>query len=223
MTARFIESEEAAAHFKGKSVVIVGSAPSVMDNDPRFIDSHDVVVRVNNYKISKQAGYRCDVFYSFFGMSIRKTVNELKRDGVKLCLCKCPDDKPIQSAWHEQNMMQAGIDFRTLYRRRQQFWFCDTYIPTTMEFLVLFNKLNQHVSTTGFAAIWDILKFSPKSLYLTGFDFFESGLHNVDEKWRPGKPDDPIGHRPDLEMALLGELRKKHPITVDKVLEFLLP
>lgn len=223
MTARFIDEAKAASHFKGRSVVIVGSAPSVLDNEPGFIDSHDIVVRVNNYKLSKPAGYRADVHYSFYGTSIRKTTAELKRDGVMLCMCKCPNDKPIQSEWHEKNTMQAGIDFRALYRRRQQFWFCDTYIPTTEQFLDLFNRLDQHVSTTGFSAIWDVAHCQPKSLHLTGFDFFESGLHNVDEKWRPGKPDDPIGHRPDLEIALLGELRSKHPITTDKVLGFLLP
>jgi hypothetical protein len=36
--------------FSGKRVAIVGSGPGCLDNDPGFVDSHDVVVRVNNYK-----------------------------------------------------------------------------------------------------------------------------------------------------------------------------
>ena len=54
-------------------------------------------------------------------------------------------------------------------------------------------------TTTGFAAILDVLDCQPKNIYLTGFDFFTSGLHNVDERWRPGDPADPIGHRPQAE------------------------
>lgn len=223
MSAWFIKFEQVQKFFKGKTVAIVGSAPSVLDNEPGFIDSHDVVLRANNFKLSAAAGYRCDVHYSFYGMSIRKTVNDLKSCGVKMCMCKVPNSKPIESEWHEKNTMQAGIDFRTLYHRRQQFWFCPTFIPDDMHFMQSFWLLKEHIPTTGFAAILDVLACDIASVYLTGFDGFKSGLHNVDEKWRPGKPDDPIGHRPDLEIALLGELRKKHPITVDKVLEFLLP
>ena len=85
---------------QGRRVALVGSGPGVLDNRPGFIDSHDVVVRVNNYKLSPAAGARTDVFYSFFGSSIRKSVEELKRDGVDLCVCKCPNAQFMQSAWH---------------------------------------------------------------------------------------------------------------------------
>jgi hypothetical protein len=200
---RFVTFDQAGARMKGKTVAIVGSAPSCLDNVPGFVDAHDVVVRVNNYKLGAGPGYRCDVHYSFYGSSIRNEVDNLKRDGVKLCMCKCPDAKPIECEWHERNGKQLGIDFRYIYQARAGWWFCDTFVPSIDHFLKGFQLLGKHIPSTGFAAILDVLACGPKSVYLTGFDFFASGVHNVDEKWRPGDPEDPIGHRPDLEAAWL--------------------
>lgn len=203
---------------QGRRVALVGSGPGVLDNRPGFIDSHDVVVRVNNYKLSPAAGARTDVFYSFFGSSIRKSVEELKRDGVDLCVCKCPNAQFMQSAWHRQNGRMHGVDFRYIYRQRAGWWFCDTFVPRIADFMVGFELLGGHIPTTGFAALLDILSCGPASLYITGFDFFASGLHNVDEKWRPGDPADPIGHVPAREREWLINNMEQHPIIVDRAL-----
>lgn len=202
---RFVGFDHLYDFFAGKRVAIVGSGPGVLDNVPGFVDSHDIVVRVNNHKCGSHAGYRTDVHYSFYGNSIRKTADELKREGVKLVMCKCPNSKPIRSPWHERNHRTNGIDFRYIYRNRAAWWFCDTYVPTDESFLQKFELLGNHVPTTGFSAILDIVKAWPDSIFLTGFDFFASGKHNVNEKWRPGDPADPIGHRPDLELAWVKE------------------
>lgn len=215
---RFLTFEEVAAQIRGRSVAIVGSGPSVLDNAPGFVDSHELVVRANNYKLGDGPGRRTDVFYSFFGGSIRKTAEELRRDGVRLCMCKCPNDKPIVSEWHERNGKQAGIDFRYIYETRASWWFCDTYVPTTARFLETFAVLGSHIPTTGFAAILEVLRCEPRSVYLTGFDFFASGVHNVDEKWRPGNPEDPIGHRPNLEAAWLAWNSDLYPLTFDSTI-----
>jgi hypothetical protein len=212
---RFVNFEQVARFFCGKKVAVVGSGPGVLDNEVGFIDSHDVVVRVNNYKNGEAQGFRTDVHYSFYGTSIRKTANDLQNDGVKLCMAKCPDSKPLQSEWHERMQKQAGIDFRYIYRNRSQFWFCDTFIPDDERFLKKFELLDKHIPTTGFAGILDVLACDPRSVYLTGFDFFSSGVHNVDEKWRAGNPCDPIGHRPDLEIAWLRRNEGSFPLTLD--------
>jgi hypothetical protein len=57
------------------------------------------------------------------------------------------------------------------------------------------------------------LRFEPASVYLTGFDFFSSCVHNVNEAWRPGNPDDPIGHAPERERAWLAT---RTGVTYDK-------
>lgn len=198
---RFLDWPEVVEVFKGKHVAIVGSAPSCLEHSPGFIDSHDVVVRVNNYKTGEKQGYRTDVHYAFYGTSVRKSAEDLKRDGVKLCMCKCPDSKPIASDWHEQHGKHFGIDFRYIYQNRKDWWFCDTFIPDDSRFIDKFNLLERHIPTTGFAAILDIVECDPASVYLTGFDFFSSGLHNVDEAWKPGDTTDPIRHMPELESA----------------------
>lgn len=215
---RFVSFDQVAEIFRGKSVALVGSAPSVLDNEPGFIDSHDLVVRVNNYKLSDAAGKRTDVHYSFYGSSIRKTAHDLSSDGVKLCMCKCPDSQPLDSDWHHRNGKMNGVDFRYIYRTRKMFWFCDTYVPGDASFLQKFNLLQRHIPTTGFAALLDLLECPLDGLYLTGFDFFTSGVHNVDERWAEKNTDDPICHRPDLEAEWLASNAHAYPIAFDEKL-----
>jgi len=219
---RFLTLEETALHLRGRKVAVVGSGPSVLDNVPGLVDGHDVVVRISNYKTGSAQGVRTDVFYSFFGTSIRKTATELQRDGVKLCMCKCPNSKPLQSEWHERTGRVVGIDYRYIYVNRQGWWFCDTFVPDNETFLKKFRILENHIPTTGFAAILDVLACDPSSVYLTGFDFFSSGVHNVNEPWKPGCPDDPIRHMPELEAAWLKANAKNYPITLDRRLQELL-
>lgn len=213
---QFCDREAVRQVFAGKRVAIVGSGPGVLDNEPGFIDAHDVVCRVNNYKTGPAQGIRTDVHYSFYGGSIRKTAGELMRDGVRLCMCKCPDAKFMESAWHRRRGRPHGVDFRYIYRARQAWWFCETYVPTTERFLEWFNLLGGHVPTTGFAALLEILSHEPASVYMTGFDFFQSRVHNVNERWRPGDPSDPIGHAPERERQWV--LRNAERLTFDPAL-----
>lgn len=230
----FSDFSKVVGMFRPERVVIVGSGPSALENEPGFIDSFSVVVRVNNYKIkgeksgikydySERIGNRTDVHYSFYGSSIGKTRDELTSDGVRLCMSKLPNSKPIKSEWHERKGKPEGIDYRPHYRRRESFWFCPTYVPSNEHFIELFNFLEKHQATTGFAAIYDFVKVQPKALHITGFDFFESGIHNVDETHRMKNLDDPIGHRPQLEkQKVLQFARENSWITLDPHLRKLL-
>jgi hypothetical protein len=204
----FCNRAKVAETFHGKRVAIVGSGPGALGNVPNFVESHDVVVRVNNYKTSIETGYRTDVFYSFFGSSIKKPAEELKADGVTLCLAKCPDAKFMESEWHRRMNKPHGVDFRYIYRDRAKWWFCPTYVPSVEEFRKSFDLLGGHIPSTGFSALLLVQSFQPESIYLTGFDFFSSRIHNVNEPWRPGNPDDPIGHAPERERAWLAQNRE---------------
>lgn len=215
---RFCDRAHVQRVFKGKTVAIVGSGPGVLENVNGLVDSHDVVVRVNNHKLFPATGYRCDVHYSFYGRSIRKTVAQLKRDGVYLCMAKCPDAKFMDSAWHAANGKMNGVDFRWIYEMRREWWFCPTYVPPMEDFKQHFDLLGGHVPTTGFSALLDVLSFEPKHVYMTGFDFFRSGKHNVNERWRRANLDDPIGHVPHVERQWLIDHFDDYPITADAAL-----
>lgn len=219
---RFVEFAEVAAVFSGKRVAIVGSAPSCLGNEPGFVDGHDVVVRVNNYKTGVRQGKRTDVHYSFYGTSIRTRAETLRADGVRLCMAKCPNAKALDSDWHELHNKPEGVDYRYIYRYRSAWWFCDTFVPDVARYLAKFELLDKHIPTTGFAAILDVLDAHPASLYLTGFDFFSSKIHNVDEPWKPGDPHDPICHRPDLEATWLVENTHRFPLRLDAKLQELM-
>lgn len=218
MPIRFLSRPELRPWFEGKSVAIVGSGPGVLENAPGFVDGHDVVCRVNNYKTSPNAGHRCDVFYSFFGTSIGKTAKELQRDGVKLCMSKCPDAHVIESAWHRRKSKMAGVDYRYIYVNRAGFWFCDTYVPAAADYLAKFELLGRHIPTTGFAAILDVLAFDPKRVFLTGFDFFRSKIHNVSDPWNDKNTDDPHRHEPERELQWLRDNATRYPVSADPTL-----
>lgn len=214
--------DDVAKVFAGRAVAIVGSGPGCAENEPGFVDGHDVVVRVQNYKTGPGQGFRCDVHYSFYGTSVKTTAAQLLADGCRLCMCKLPDSQPIESEWHRARGKLAGIDYRYIYRQRAAWWPCDVFVPDDARFLEKFNTLGRHQPTTGFSAILDVLACAPRALYLTGFDGFASGLHNVDERWKPGDPGDPICHRPDLELAWLKQNATRYPVTFDQRLATLL-
>lgn len=215
---RFITRAEVRAWFEGRRVAIVGSGPGVLGNPSGLIDGHDVVVRVNNYKLSEPAGFRTDVFYSFFGRSIKKPAAELRRDGVRLCICKCPNAHAIESEWHRRNGKMIGVDYRAHFESRKDWWFCDTYVPSVPEFMSKFELLGRHQPTSGFSAILDVISCDPAEVYLTGFDFFRSGIHNVDERHRVKNLDDPIRHEPERELSWLAANRAQYPIRCDDTL-----
>lgn len=212
----FVSRSEIDATFRGKRVAIVGSGPGCLNNEPGFVDSFDVVVRVNNHRIGVGQGFRTDVHYSFYGASIHKTADELKAEGVRLVMCKCPNGKFLDSPWHVRNNKPHGVDFSYIYRNRANWWFCPTYLPSMEEFVTSFELLEKHIPSTGFSALLAVASFEPAQIFITGMDFFASRIHNVSEPWRPGNPDDPIGHAPHLERRWLAAHQDR--ITMDSTL-----
>jgi hypothetical protein len=201
----YLKRENLVNIFKDKRVVIIGSAPSGPKvNQRKYIESHDEIIRVNNYKtkgidlrnipydFTESLGERTDWHYSFYGGSIRKKPEEL--EGIKGHLCKCPNAECHVTDWHRERNQQQGGDFRPIYRRRKDYWIAPVYIPEREHYMELFNLLDKHVPSTGLACIWELIQCNPKKLYITGFDFMQSGKHNVDELWNPGNQEDPIRH-----------------------------
>jgi hypothetical protein len=222
----FIDFEYVKEFFKNKRVCLIGSGPSCFSNQGSVIDGYDIIVRVNNYVYeghNRQLGHRTDVHYAFYGSSIQKTKEQLQNHGVKLCMCKCPNDKPFHSEWHIKNNKPYGVDFRYIYKKRACFWFCPTFIPTTEHFLKTFNMLGKHIPTTGFSAICDLKKTSLKELYITGYDFFKSKQHNGHQAWRDKNPDDPFKHMPNVEAQFVKSFDQKDDrIILDRTMKEIL-
>lgn len=226
--ARFVTYEELHKRFFGKKVAIICSGPGCLDNTAKFIESHDVVVRVQNYSLEgrqDKLGSRTDVHYSFYGGSVKKPKEALIKEGVQVCMAKCPDADCggpgdfMESKWHQEHNKPEGVDYRYIYKRRASWWFCDTYIPTKDRFKSYFKLINHHQPTTGFACILDFMSFEC-DIYLTGYDGFKSGIHNINEPWHEKNTTDPFCHAPWLELQYLKAYQG--PIKFDKRLSHII-
>lgn len=184
------------------------------------MDSHDIVVRVNNYRCipGSGTGQRTDIHYSFYGTSIKKSREELLSDGVIACWNRLPDAEFMKSEWHRRRNKLPGVDYRCHYKLRENWWFCPTYCSTVSELQDKFDLLGGHMPTTGFSALLDVLSCRPRHVFITGFDFFQTNVHNVNESWRPGDPGDPIGHVPQIEREWFIANIERLPVTMDALL-----
>ena len=212
-------------------MAIIGSAPSALQNDAQYIDAYDEIIRINNFKtigtdlkgrnydFRNRVGYRTDWHYSFYGGSIRTKHDELK--GIKGHLCKCPNEEVVHlTDWHKMRKLEKGCGWAWIYRARKDYWVAPVYIPEKAHYLECFNMLDGHVPTTGFACIWELIQMPVREMYVTGFDFFTSGRHNINEKWRENNLDDPIRHVPMAEKAIFKKWVKQMPkIKIDKYLK----
>ena len=163
--------------FKNKKVIILGSAPSVVETQADFINNFDIVVRLNNYKFFNECK-RVDVYYSYFGMSIKKTSDDIINDNVKLIMCKYP-----LCDWGNAIEGHSG-NWTNVYKNKR-YKAVDYYIPINEYFKRNYNLLKR-IQTTGLASILDILRFKPSFIYISGFDFFTSKKHNINEAWKDG-------------------------------------
>ena len=192
---------ELLEYIDNKKVLIVGGGP--VDKPKEFYDSFDVIVRCNNYK--KVNSDRCDIFYSYFGRNIKKTPEELLKDGVKFCINKVPNKNMTRQLKHCTIDM---ADYRWIYELRKDWWFCPMVELPPFELQWQIAILTGNMPTTGVSAIlFFVSSRICKDVTIVGFDNFECGLHNVDEKW-----DSSGSHRPDLEKEVLIKIKQRGEI-----------
>lgn len=143
---------------KNKTIIIVGNASSILNyNHGRFIDSHQIVVRMNyalpiNNKFSKSIGSKTDIYS--VGISRAKVVNEIiNKSNIKYVLRMSPWGEVING----NNVFNN--DKESYYKVKSNF---GEFKPTTGCLTVNFFK--EHIDF--------------KSLTLIGFDFFRN-INNV--------------------------------------------
>jgi hypothetical protein len=170
--------------FKGRKVIVLGSAPCVVNADADYLDSFDWIVRTNNYEHFNECK-RVDVYYSFFGNSIMGVEERIKRDKPKFLFLKYPLNFCFTRHTRGREISGKSGDFRFVQRLRAKLLSNNHHFAQTIpNFISNFCAIGS-IPTTGVAAIFDILRYEPKELHIAGFDFFKSKKHNIDEKWNP--------------------------------------
>lgn len=202
--------------FENKRVAIVGGADSVLNQKSgEFIDSFDVVVRINKgveliKEQSEYIGKRTDILFHSFLDDPRKlgwspiTVNLWKKHGVKHI---------VYSKNHKS--VKQGIYDVLLFAKKSNGEMQFTEIPEE-----LYHK-NMEVlkpcwPTTGFTAINTIFNCQPKELFVTGITFFKTSHNKVYrpeniEDFKRSFEDKPKFHHPDKEFEHFKKLYLQHP------------
>ena len=161
-----------AAFLKGKSVALVGPSPSIKGTGKgAFIDSHDIVVRLNKaipvpLALTTDIGAKTDILYNCLkpGSNAGGDINPKlwAKKGVKYVSSPYPK---IMFAKHDilkfVKLNKGLLDFHIFPR----------------EFYArLRNELNTRPNT-GFLAIIDLLLYDIKCLYVTGITFGIDGYY----------------------------------------------
>lgn len=180
MSAYELTEEYVRDFIMGKSVLVLGSAQCVASLDPAFMESFDIIVRCNNHKNFNECT-RTDIYYSFLGGSIKKSMEDIIADGAKFVFCRNPN---MDFSAHVGGKYIPGhsIDATAIYEHRFRIeWFkIPYYIQSYKNYRRNYCLINR-LLTTGVSAIIDVLRYDPIRLYVAGFDFFTTLIHNVDE------------------------------------------
>tara|TARA_R110002126_G_scaffold5401_5_gene28547 strand:- start:3714 stop:4448 length:735 start_codon:yes stop_codon:yes gene_type:complete len=181
VTGNFYESL-----IKGKNIALVGPGKNLISKNKGVeIDGHDLVVRTNRgceliEKYRRDLGTRTDILYSCL---IEQNENAGYWDesvivdmyGVKY-LCTTPD------------MSMKGIARKTVLHSmvdKKKYEKMEKIIPCRIVDHMFFTKIALEIEcrpTTGYIAIYDILRHNPKNLSIYGFDFYYSGWVNEYKK-----------------------------------------
>jgi|WetSurMetagenome_2_1015567.scaffolds.fasta_scaffold01426_28 hypothetical protein len=164
--------------FRGKTVLVLGSAGCVAKLKANFMETFDVIVRSNNYKPFNPC-HRVDVYYSFLGGSVKKSMNEIVKDGAKFVFCRCPDSDFSKHVGGKY-IPGKSFDARPVYQQRKD-WFKIPYFIQTKNNYQKNYELLDRLLTTGVSSIVDVLRYEPARLFVAGFDFFTTLIHNTDE------------------------------------------
>lgn len=153
---------------KNKRIIIVGPSISTQRcNLGKFIDSFDIIVRINKSlpvpkNMYKHIGSRTDILYNSLNRTDHPNENNihpnfLKRQKIKYLRCSYPPIYPFLA------------DIKSFYRKNKNM-IKFSHIDTDY-----YSKLNNSLKTrpySGTCAIADLLKYNIKELFVMGIDFY---------------------------------------------------
>ena len=178
---------------KNKTAIIVGPSASLKgSNMGEFIDSFNVVVRLNNYfkideKDEKDIGKRTDILYHCFGLGDNKDKadpNEWKE--IKyIIFCNKPENQKLK-----------------LKKFLEKFNYYNFYIQEESFLNKIQMKTNLHLHT-GVTSIFHLLSLPFKEVHALGFSFYRDTYIGIKEEWSKEKSikhSKNVGH--DIEKEL---------------------
>ncbi len=156
--------------FQNKKVIIVGPSSYLEDkNSGKFIDSFDLVVRINNLhdinnsKLVEDLGIKTDIIY-FDGSMDQSRFNNYIDCSPKLLKCTYPE-----SEWFFEERCKTNVSGLKN--------FFNVEVIDNKIYQKLKSSLNKNLKVrpnSGLIAIVDLLKFPIKELYVTGIDFYRN-------------------------------------------------
>jgi len=156
--------------FQNKKVIIVGPSSYLEDKKSgKFIDSFDLVVRINNlhdinnFKLVEDLGTKTDIIY-FDGSMDQSRFNDYIKCSPKLLKCTYPE-----SEWFFEERCKTNVSGLKN--------FFNIEVIDNKIYCKLKSSLNKNLKVrpnSGLIAIVDLLKFPIKELYVTGIDFYRN-------------------------------------------------
>lgn len=157
----------------GKNVILVGPASTLRGKGMGpFIDSHDVVVRLNHSwplrdTLIADIGARTDVLYHNLNPKKqrfrRADARRMRDDGVKWVI----STHPARRSRYRQRQRRFRKISKGLVKLRA--------VPLAVKKIL---RPRVGSANGGIIAVVDLLRFPIKSLYVTGFSFYQTGYLN---------------------------------------------
>ena len=162
-------------YLSGKRVALVGPAAYLTKlNTGKYIDSFDIVVRVNRGtelldKYSNSIGKRTDILYNCLIKSPDNggdiLVKDYKKNKIKwIATIPGSDVNGISKS----NKLHKMVSWFTVLKLK---WHFDFHIMDYRKYSLV-NEKAESRSNTGFASIFDLLNHGVSKLYITGFSFY---------------------------------------------------
>lgn len=168
-----------------KEILLIGNGPSCLNHEyGELINSHDIVVRFNNFEIK----------------SFEKFVGTKTNYWVKTFLSNKHDNVKFDKKFFAYPNVAKGIGDKKIMELAN-----DGYDIVPLTFYDTIDKLiekNNNWATTGLVMIYYFIN-NGYQVKIHGFDFFENGVHYYKDSHSM------IGHAPEKEKLLVTGLIKE--------------
>ncbi|MEM9657214.1 MAG: glycosyltransferase family 29 protein [Planctomycetota bacterium] len=190
--------------FNGASVALVGNAGYLIDSpNGRFIDQHDVVIRMNNFRTlgyEKSVGRRTDVFLTNFWIDIDYSRPELAE--VPIVVSSSPNNFRTRRR-QGVTVRHAPLVNTGMAKMGRRVVFA----PTLPWFVERIGSIGRYPTTgaVGAMLLTEYLLNFCHDAYVTGFSFFTGRNHYFSKRFR-----DTANHNVDRERRFLSDCLRPH-------------